>query len=476
MSAEELGESALPTADAPVRTFMELNVAPWLTSTLSALSITQPTPVQAACIPPALSGHDVIGAAETGTGKTAAFAIPILQALAEDPRGVFAVVLTPTRELAFQIAQTFRAVGAPIGVRAEVMVGGVDELAQAAALARRPHVVIATPGRLALLLRRDVDRVLSRVRFLVVDEADRMLENEYLGDLGLVLDAASAPDRQTLLFSATMTPSMDRLHSLAMKETAAFRFDANLCNPFATVASLEQRYLFMPANLKECHLVHLLKVVRSKESVIVFVARCDTAEHITTMLKVLGMRKVASMHSEMPQTKRIAALQQLKQGAIRALVATDVASRGLDIPHVEMVVNFDLPRKTSTYVHRVGRTARAGRSGLALSFVTQTDVELVHSIEEGLGRKLDNFSEQDDKAVMDELSATLKARQVAKLEITDNGFMARYDSRREEARAAAKKRKRDETRKIERARRRQRVLASAGDGSRGGGGRKDLVK
>jgi ATP-dependent RNA helicase DDX49/DBP8 len=442
----------------PPQTFKDLGVAPWLVSALGALGITRPTPVQAACIAPALGGRDVVGAAETGTGKTAAFAVPVLQALAPDPRGVFAVVLTPTRELAFQIAQTFRALGASLALRAEVLVGGVDELAQAAALARRPHVVIATPGRLALLLKRDGGAaVLAQTRWLVVDEADRMLEAEYLPDLGVVLDAASAEDRQTLLFSATMTPSMDRLHMLASQSTAAFRFDANRLNPFATVAALSQQYIFMPANLKETHLVHLLKVSRPADTVIVFAARCDTAEHLATMLRVLGMRRVASMHSEMPQTQRIAALQALKQGTVRALIATDVASRGLDIPHVDLVVNYDLPRVTSTYVHRVGRTARAGRKGLAVSFVTQTDVELVHAIEGGLERKLGLYADQKDEEVMDELSTTLKARQIARLEITDNGFMARYDARRADGRAAAKKRKRTEQRKVERARRRQRV-------------------
>lgn len=447
---------------APPDTFAALGVAPWLVRALSALRVNTPTPVQADCIPAALDGRDVVGAAETGTGKTLAFAVPILQALAPDPRGVFAVVLTPTRELAFQIAHTFCGVGAGMRARVEVLVGGVDELAQAAALERRPHVVIATPGRLATLLRRGVgEGVLAKVRFVVVDEADRLLEEEYVGDLATVLERCGGDDRQTLMFSATMTPSMARLDEVLRAPgpaaDAVHRFDANAGNPFATVARLTQEYLFTPVNLKETYLVYLLKVARPDDTAIIFTARCDTAERLKTMLNVLGMRRVASMHSEMPQAARVAALQALKSGAVRALIATDVASRGLDVPAVDLVVNFDLPRKPATYVHRVGRTARAGRGGRALSLVSQTDVELVHAIEAALGRKLDRFEGAQEEAVMAELATTLKARQIASLEITDNGFMARYDARREAGRGEAKKRRRTEQRKAERAKRRQRV-------------------
>jgi ATP-dependent RNA helicase DDX49/DBP8 len=433
--------------------FDSLGVSPWLCTALRSMDIRSPTPVQRSCIPPALAGRDVIGAAQTGTGKTVAFALPILQAIAEDPYGICAVVLTPTRELAFQISQQVRALGAQIALRSEVVVGGIDELTQAAALDKRPHVVIATPGRLAMLVERahaNGANLLGRARFLVVDEADRLLEAEYLASLLTILGACSSSSRQTMLFSATMTPCIEKLQSMALQGTDAFRFDASK-NRFATVETLNQAYAFMPGHLKETYLVHLLKTVRPQESCIVFTARCDTAEHLTTMLRVLGMRRVAAMHSEMKQVDRVEALQKLKGGTIRALVSTDVASRGLDIPSVEMIINYDLPRKTSTYVHRVGRTARAGRDGVAISFVTQSDVELLHAIEHELDQKLPKFDELGDSSlVMSELSLTLKARQVAHMEISDNGFMGRYDARREEARNLAKKRRRADRRREER--------------------------
>lgn len=420
-------------------TFAELGLSPWLQRSCRSLGLKTPTAVQRSCIPPILAGRDVIGAAETGTGKTAAFVLPILDILGRDPYGVAAVVLTPTRELAFQISQQVSALGAHIAVKEYTLVGGVDELSQVAALEKRPHVIVSTPGRLALMLRRDaVD--LARVRFLVLDEADRLLDPVYLGDLKSVLQSCESEKRQTLMFSATMTASLTQLQEVAMGEDA-FRFDARE-NRFATVDQLKQEYLFTPHNLKECHLVHLLKKEFPKESVIVFVSKCETAELLVTMLNLLGMRRVIALHSEMKQIKRIDALQKFKGQEVRALVATDLASRGLDIPACEIVLNFDIPRQVATYVHRVGRTARAGRKGLAISFVAQSDVELVHAIEEKTQKKLEEHKGDTEEKIMDELSNALKARQIARMTLNDNGFMEKVDTRREDARKAAKKRKR----------------------------------
>lgn len=405
------------------------------------MGITRPTPVQSACIPPILSGRNVIASAETGTGKTAAFVLPILQTLADDPYGICAIILTPTRELAFQISQQLTALGARIAVRQYVLVGGVSETAQAAALASRPHVVIATPGRLAAMLARSAAD-LSRARFLVLDEADRLLDPTYVPDLKSTLAACTSPLRQTLMFSATMTPTMDALQPLAAgAATDTFRFDAR-DNRFATVDGLSQHYLFLPYNLKEVNLVHLLKDRFPKQSIIIFTARCETAELLLTMLNLLGMRKVAALHSDMKQTQRIDALQRFKGGVARALIATDVASRGLDIPACEVVLNYDVPRSVATYVHRVGRTARAGREGLAVTFVTQQDVELVHAIEDKVGEKLKLLEKVVEKDVLKMLSATLKARRMARLALIDNGFAEKTEKRRAGSRQAAKKRAR----------------------------------
>lgn len=423
-------------------TFDEIGVQLWLVSACRSLGLRNATPVQAACVPPALAGKDVIGAAETGTGKTLAFALPVVQHLAEDPRAFHSVVLTPTRELAFQIAHVFRALGAHMNLRDHVIVGGVHQMHQATAVARdRPHLLIATPGRLALLIR-EGDLSLRQVRFLVMDEADRLLDPTYVGDLKTILESCSSPQRQTLMFSATMTSTLEAVQTIAVNENA-FRFDARE-NRFATVQGLTQEYKFIPQNLKDCHLVHCLKKEFPKENVIIFVAKCETAEMLVTMLNLMGMKKVVALHSEMKQTARIEALQKFKGSSVRALVATDLASRGLDIPLCDLVINYDVPRKPSVYVHRVGRTARAGRKGLALTFVAQGDVELVHAIEEKLERKLALHEDETKVDPMDQLSLTLKARQIAQLALTDNGFLVKVAARREGAREIAKKRRKGE--------------------------------
>lgn len=422
--------------------FRTLGVKPWLTESCSTLGVKTPTPVQSACIPPILQGRNVIGAAETGTGKTAAFVLPILQKLAEDPYGVFAVILTPTRELAFQIAQQVTAFGARIAVKHHVLVGGIHELSQAAALAKKPHILVATPGRMALMISKGYVN-LDKSRFLVLDEADRLLDPTYLTDLMIILKACSSSKRQTLMFSATMTSSLEQLQKVAMSDDQTFRFDARK-NRFATVDSLRQEYLFLPQHLKECHLVNLLKEEYPTSSVIVFVARCNTAELLLNMLNLLGMRKVVALHSDMKQVHRIDSLQLFKGKQVRALIATDVASRGLDIPTCDIVINYDLPAKVATYVHRVGRTARAGRSGLALSFVAQQDIEVVKAIEEKIEKALEKHEGSPERKVMENLATTLKARQMAKLRLQDNGYFDKSEARRKRTVTSTKRREQEQ--------------------------------
>jgi ATP-dependent RNA helicase DDX49/DBP8 len=253
--------------------FEGLGLAEWLVRTCRELGMKKPTPVQQGCVSQILAGKDVFGLAQTGSGKTAAFALPILQKLAENPYGVYALVLTPTRELAFQISDQFKALGSGMNLRNTVVIGGMDMTAQAKALMQRPHVVIATPGRMRDHLTNDPDiaAVFARTKFLVLDEADRLLEVGFEQEIRVVLENLPST-RQTLLFSATMTSNLQALHELSMEK--AFFYQAY--EGFKTVETLQQEYLFIPANVKDVYLMHVMSTLEDREvrSVIIFASSC----------------------------------------------------------------------------------------------------------------------------------------------------------------------------------------------------------
>ncbi|KAL6750049.1 P-loop containing nucleoside triphosphate hydrolase protein [Haematococcus lacustris] len=381
-----------PLVPQPAESFKELGISDWLCSVCKSLGMQRPTPVQQGCIPAILAGKDVIGLAQTGSGKTAAFALPILQRLARDPYGVFALVLTPTRELAIQIAEQFRALGAGMSLRDCVVIGGADMAAQTRELGRRPHLVIATPGRLKGLLdaEQGLAQAFQRTAFLVMDEADRLLDPGFETDLRTILLALPPGDaRQTLLFSATMTQALIKLQQSSLDD--AFLFQAY--QGLRTADTVREQYVFMPHKVKEVYLAHLLGLLPTLKvrSALVFCSTCKGCALLALMLQELGLQ-CAALHSGRPQKQRLAALASFKSETVPLLLATDVASRGLDIPSVDLVINFDLPLLASDYVHRVGRTARAGRSGWAVSLVTQYDVDLVHAIEALIGHQLEEYA------------------------------------------------------------------------------------
>ncbi|KAI9362366.1 P-loop containing nucleoside triphosphate hydrolase protein [Pilaira anomala] len=386
--------------------FTDIGVEGWLCDTLKAMSIKEPSEIQRACIPPILAGKDVIGGAKTGSGKTAAFALPIIQKLSEDPYGVFALVLTPTRELAFQIAEQFRVLGKGMGIKESVVVGGMDMMAQALELAKRPHVIIATPGRLRDHIRSSSGAVdLRRCKFLVMDEADRMLSETF---------------RDTLLFTATMTESILALRDA--EEDASKRPFVHMCDmSTSTVSTLDQYYVFVPSQVRMVYLAHLLRSEDLKEkSIIIFCGRCSTAELMTVMLKELGIRCTA-LHSEMTQQQRLDSLGKFRAEVIKILISTDVGSRGLDIPSVECVLNYDIPRDPTDYIHRVGRTARAGRGGKAISIVAEKDIQLIQSIEERTNKKMEKY-DVDENEILEELGEVTAAKRLASMKLHDKNF------------------------------------------------------
>ncbi|WKY06578.1 hypothetical protein Q1695_006620 [Nippostrongylus brasiliensis] len=393
------------------KSFQELGVCESLCEACERLNWQAPTKIQIAALPHALSGRDVIGLAETGSGKTAAFALPILQSLLETPQKLFALVLTPTRELAFQIAQQFEALGAGIGLMVAVIVGGVDMTTQALALAKRPHVIVATPGRLVDHLENTKGFNLRALKYLVMDEADRILNMDFEVELDKILRVIPK-DRRTYLFSATMTKKVAKLERASLKDPARVEVSTR----YKTVDKLKQHYIFIPFKYKEAYLVYLLNELAGNTAII-FCATCNGAMQIAMLLRQLGLQAVP-LHGQMGQEKRLGALNKFKSKVKDILVCTDVASRGLDIPHVDLVINYDVPGQSKDYIHRVGRTARAGRAGLAVTFVTQYDVEVYQKIEAHLGKKLTEYP-CVEKDVMLLVERTQEANEMALKEIKE---------------------------------------------------------
>ncbi|KIY74073.1 DEAD-domain-containing protein [Cylindrobasidium torrendii FP15055 ss-10] len=380
-------------------TFASLGLIPQLVDAAAALNFTRPTPVQQQCIPAALQGKDIIALAPTGSGKTAAFALPIIQRLWESPRGIFACVLAPTRELAYQISSQFEALGAGIGVRCAVIVGGdVDKIDQAVALAKKPHIIIATPGRLLDHLKTTKGFHLKSIQHLVLDEADRLLDLDFGASIDLVLQAIPT-ERTTYLFSATMTTKVAKLQRASLRDHV--RVEAGLANQ--TVDTLLQYYILCPLVMKDANVVALIES-QAQSSMIIFVRTIHNARRLAGMLRMLTF-SVVPLHGELTQTQRLGALAKFKSGERKILVATDVVSRGLDIPLVDLVINYDMPTTSKDYIHRVGRTARAGRAGKAVTLITQYDVELLQRLEKAINCKLPEWP--IDKEVVNALRSTV---------------------------------------------------------------------
>ena len=352
-----------------------------------------PTPIQAQSIPLALEGRDLIGLAETGSGKTAAFALPILQALLDKPQPFFGLVLAPTRELAYQISQAFEALGSLISVRCAVIVGGMDMVPQAIALGKKPHIIVATPGRLLDHLENTKGFSLRSLKYLVMDEADRLLDLDFGPILDKILKVLPR-ERRTYLFSATMSSKVESLQRASLRDPLRVSISSN---KYQTVSTLLQSYAFIPHQHKDTYLVYLINEFAG-QSAIVFTRTVNETQRIAILLRTLGFGAIP-LHGQLSQSARLGALNKFRAGSREILVATDVAARGLDIPSVDVVLNYDLPPDSKTYIHRVGRTARAGKSGHAISVVTQYDVEIWLRIEAALGKKQKEY-DYDKEEVM----------------------------------------------------------------------------
>jgi ATP-dependent RNA helicase RhlE len=344
---------------------------------------TEPTPIQTAAIPPILAGHDLIGIAQTGTGKTAAFTLPILTKLAAvlgegGQRGTRALVLAPTRELALQIEENVRNYGKHLPLRVATVFGGVGEHPQINALRAGTHLIIACPGRLLDLMgRRCAD--FSGLQYLVLDEADRMLDMGFLPSIRQIVRSLPTK-RQTLLFSATLSKEIEVLTHEFQRAPKLVQIGRR-ANPAETVTQLVYE---VPKHLKPALLVHLLRDP-GMNMVLVFSRMKHSADRVARHLEQKGVR-TATLHSNRSQNQRLRALKDFKSGAVRVLVATDIAARGIDVDGISHVVNYDFPMHAEDYVHRIGRTGRAHAVGDAISFVTPEDYGELRSLERFIGR------------------------------------------------------------------------------------------
>ncbi|KAJ1679194.1 putative RNA helicase [Spiromyces aspiralis] len=363
-----------PSPAPPMCEFSDLCLDPWLISALHAMAIRQPTEIQRACIRPILE------------------------------------------------AEQFNVLGKAINLKVSVVVGGL-----ALELAKRPHVIIATPGRLA-------DHILSssnaihfqRIKYLVLDEADRLLSPTFASDLSVIMEKIPRK-RQTLLFTATMTDSI-----LALKDKKpdpsrgqnALPPLVHICDTSGgviTVSTLTQNYIFVPSHVKEAYLVNLIRSdEHNDKSMIIFVGTCKAAESLRVLLREMGFR-VTALHSKMSQQERLNSLGKFRAEAVKTLIATDVASRGLDIPTVGLVINLHVPRDPDDYIHRVGRTARAGRGGRAVTIMSEADIKLIHNVEAKVGKQLEEYP-VNEKEVLEILSKVVAAKRVAAMHLLETNF------------------------------------------------------
>lgn len=366
-------------------TFKELNITEPILKAIEEKGYTVPTPIQEKAIPAALAKRDVLGCAQTGTGKTASFAIPIIQHLqvnktTDKRKGIKALILTPTRELALQISECISDYAKYTPIRHGVIFGGVNQRPQVDMLHKGVDILVATPGRLLDLMNQGIIR-LDSIQHFVLDEADRMLDMGFIHDIKRILPKLPK-EKQTLFFSATMPDTIISLTNSLLKKPVRI----SVTPKSSTVDAIEQVVYYVEKKEKSSLLVSILQKSED-QSVLVFSRTKHGADKIVKILSKAGIGSQA-IHGNKSQNARQSALGNFKSGKTRVMVATDIASRGIDINELPLVINYDLPDVPETYVHRIGRTGRAGNAGVALTFCSQEERKLINDIQKLTGKKL----------------------------------------------------------------------------------------
>jgi ATP-dependent RNA helicase DeaD len=374
--------------------FAALGLHPNVLAAIAAVGYEEPSPIQEQAIPVILAGHDMIGQAQTGTGKTAAFAMPILSKIDPARREPQALILAPTRELALQVATAFETYAKQMpGLNVVAVYGGAPMGPQLAAIRKGAQVIVATPGRLVDHLSRN-GQVLSTIRFLVLDEADEMLKLGFMDDLEVIFEAMPA-ERQSVLFSATLPAS---IRSIAEKHLRTPKH-IKIATKTQTVEAIQQAFLMVHADQKVAAVARLLEV-EDFDALIAFVRTKQATLDLASALESKGY-KVAALNGDIAQNQRERVIESLKDGRLDIVVATDVAARGLDVPRITHVLNVDMPYDPESYVHRIGRTGRAGREGRALLLVTPRERRMLQSVERVTGQKIAEIRLPDARQVLD---------------------------------------------------------------------------
>jgi ATP-dependent RNA helicase DeaD len=370
-------------------TFKDLGLSPAIQQALDELGYVDPTPIQEEAIPELLAGHDVIGQAQTGTGKTAAFGLPMLQYLDPENNEVQAVVMTPTRELCIQVTQALRSMAEHLDIEIVAVFGGAPIRSQQSQLRSGAHVVVATVGRMMdLMSRRSL--VLTAARYVVLDEADEMLDLGFIEDVEKILRMCPS-GRQTALFSATMPPPIQKLAQGYMYDPTTI----SITPKTLTVDAIQQAFVEVPAREKTERLIELLKT-EEPEQAIIFCRTKIGASRLERALKDKNL-DVKALHGDMSQGSRDGVMIAFKTHRVKLLVATDIAARGLDVEHVTHVINFDVPNSSETYVHRIGRTGRVGRTGRAITFVTPAERDEIARIERDVNTKIGEWETPEER-------------------------------------------------------------------------------
>ncbi len=381
--------------------FQELGLCDHRVQLLTSLGFTEPTAIQAQAIPALLSGRDVVGQAQTGTGKTAAFSLPILEQIAVDSNAVQALILTPTRELAMQVSQAIHSYKENRQLRVLPVYGGQSIERQITRLQRGSQIVVGTPGRVLDLLSRKA-LILDQLRWLVLDEADEMLNMGFIKDVEKILKQAPA-ERQTAFFSATMEPPVRKLAQKFLHSPLSL----TVAQPKAAPNRIEQIAYKIPRGWSKAKTLHQILALEDPESALIFVRTRRAAADLTSQLQAAG-HSVDEYHGNLNQVQRERLMQRFRQQQVRWVVATDIAARGLDVESLSHVINYDLPESVESYVHRIGRTGRAGKPGTAVS--------LVHPLDSHKMRAIERHVRQEVRVCPTPTQAEIEARRLNRLQ------------------------------------------------------------